>query len=107
MKTFSILALALATSSLAACAEVDSTDPTDSTTSASLNRPRFDLTKDTAGYHSTLHATDGTLLATSQAYASRTSALGGVLSVLDNGIKDAQYVIADAPDGGATFSLVA
>jgi len=104
MKTFSILALALATASLAACSDVDSTD---ATTSASINRPRFDLTKDTAGYHFALYATTGQLLATSQSYASRTSALGGVLSVLDNGTKDVQYVVADAPDGGATFSLVA
>lgn len=106
MKTLQLLVLALSTS-LAACATVDTTDDTDATTAASTNRPRFDLAKDAAGYHFTLFATDGTQLVASQTYSSRTSALGGVLSVLANGETDAQYVVRDAVDGGASFDLVA
>src|SRR4051794_28576476 len=75
MKTVSLLALALS-SSLFACASVDTTDATDGTqSSAATNHPRFDLAKDATGYHFALHASDGTLLLSSQAYSSRTSAI--------------------------------
>jgi uncharacterized protein YegP (UPF0339 family) len=106
MKTssFASLALALALATSPAC--VDDTTDTDAGDLAA--QPHFDLWQDTtSAYRFHLRAANGQILVTSEGYSSRTAALGGLLSVLDNGGLEAHYVVITAVSGEPYFNLVA
>jgi uncharacterized protein YegP (UPF0339 family) len=102
-----VLALSAALAS-AACATVGD-DPTESTDSSEVAaRPKVDLWADASGgFHFHLLASNGQILVTSQSYASRTSALNGMLSVLSNGSNAARYTVKAATGGGAYFNVTA
>ncbi len=115
MKTFglaSLTALTLAFASLATgatgCVATGDESDTDSTTSEIAGASHFEIWKDTAGsFHFHLLAGNKQILVTSQAYSSRTAALGGVLSVLDNGGLAGHYQVQLASNGRPYFNLVA
>lgn len=110
MKTTGLLvSLALAFAPLSiGCAVDDGSDPTVETASDEVAiRPTFDLWKGTGGWRFNFLASNGETLVSSQAYSSRTAALGGVLSVLDNGGIASRYEIKPSADGKAYFNLLA
>lgn len=101
------LALVLAPLSTG-CAVDDGSDPTVSTDADEVAiRPTFDLWKASNGYRFNFLASNGETLISSQAYSSRTAALGGLLSVLDNGGIASRYEIKTAADGKPYFNLLA
>lgn len=84
---------------------------TDETSEASLEAvvpPKFDLWKNEAGQFSFhLVAANGEILLASQSYQSRTGAINGVLSVLDNGGLDVRYAVKQGSDRKYYVSLLA
>ena len=104
-----ILALALTSALAVGCATVEEGDADSSTTTAEVAvRPSFDLWKDAAGkWRFELIASNGEGLLNSQGYSSRTAALGGLLSVLDNGQYAALYEVKTAVSGETYFNLLA
>src|SRR6188472_4421232 len=50
-------------------------------------------------WHFNLKSGNGAILMTSEAYASRTAAIGGALSVLDNGVDPAMYEVNQTATG--------
>lgn len=105
------LATLLLASSLTACA-TESDDPTDSVEAYSWSdistRPSFELWKDEAGqFRFHLIDSHAETLASSQGYSSRTAALNGLLSVLDNGGNLGSYRLDNLAAGGVSFSLLA
>lgn len=106
MKTLLVLLPALVLAATTACA-VD--DPTaDQATSDVTAPPHFDLWQDVAGaYHFHLRAGNGEILVTSEAYSSRTSALDGLLSVLDNGGTATRYETYTGANEQEYFTLEA
>lgn len=105
MKTLLLLVPALLLAATACTVE----DPTaDQTTSDVAAPPHFDLWQDAAGaYYFHLRAGNGEVLVTSEAYTSRTSALGGLLSVLDNGGDATRYETYVAANAQRYFTLEA
>jgi uncharacterized protein YegP (UPF0339 family) len=106
MKTssFATFALALALAAVPGC--VDATTDSDSNEIAA--QPHFDLWQDTTNaYRFHLRAANHEILVTSEAYTSRTDALAGVLSVLDNGGLTSHYELLVATNGQTYFNLVA
>jgi uncharacterized protein YegP (UPF0339 family) len=105
----SILALALSSALAVGCAAAEEGDTDDSTTTAEVVvRPSFDLWKDAGGkWRFELLASNGEGLLNSQGYSSRTAALGGLLSVLDNGQSAAQFEVKTAANGDTYFNLLA
>jgi len=105
----SLLSLALSSILAVGCATVEEGDVDSSTTTAEVAvRPSFDLWKDAGGqWRFELLASNGEGLLNSQGYASRTAALGGLLSVLDNGQATAAYELKTAVNGDSYFNLLA
>ena len=58
-------------------------------------------------WHFNLKSGNGGILLTSEAYVARTGAINGALSVLENGVDPAQYVVKPAANGGFGLSLKA
>ncbi len=110
-KLSAFFALALsAAAPLAGCAVGDDTDLDDASSSSSevAIRPTFDLYKDAGGaWRFNLLASNGEGLIASQGYSSRTAALNGLLSVLDNGGHAALYEVKTASNGHFYFNLLA
>jgi uncharacterized protein YegP (UPF0339 family) len=104
-----ILALAFTSALAVGCATVEETDADSSTTTSEVAvRPSFDLWKDAGGkWRFELIASNGEGLLNSQGYSSRTAALTGLLSVLDNGGSVAQYDVKTASNGQTYFNLLA
>ena len=102
------LALLLA-GAVPACATDDgSTDDLSEVDADSTVRPSFQVWKNEAGkFYFHLEAGNGETLLTSQSYTTRTSALHGLLSVLDNGGLTTRYVIKAGADGQQYISLKA
>ncbi|HUQ06583.1 MAG TPA: YegP family protein [Kofleriaceae bacterium] len=107
-------ALTLA-SAVAACAtENDGLDSEDITSIEEsswgdlASRPSVELWKGTDGQFR-FHLLEKTqeVVFTSQGYSSRTSALNGLLSVLENGKQASQYTVNTAANGGSYFNLLA
>jgi uncharacterized protein len=97
--------LAVVTSFATACA-TSADDPTTGESSDQVVvRPTFDLWRDTTGFHFQLVASDGEVLVGSQAYASRTAALNGLLSVLANGGNADRYRLQTTAEGEPYFTL--
>src|SRR5258706_2177139 len=92
-----ITALALSiTTALVGCA-ASSDEVTDNTDGEASAPGTVDLWQDpSAGWH--FHVVSGNkhILMTSEAYSSRTAAINGVLSTLDNGVDPAQYQVLPA-----------
>lgn len=105
----SILALAFTSALAVGCATVEEGEVDSSTTTAEVtNRPTFDLWKDAGGrWRFELIASNGEGLLNSQGYSSRTAALGGLLSVLENGDDPARFELKTAVNGDSYFNLVA
>lgn len=106
MKTSQILglsALALVLSVLNGCAmERGVGDGTSELTA----RPYFEVFAGSDGRHYfNLHAANHEVILTSQGYSTRTAALSGVLSVLDNGELWNRYEVLAARDGSFYFLL--
>jgi len=79
-----------------------------SNTGAVTGRPYFEVQEDAAGDHYfNLHAANHQVILTSESYSSRTAALNGVLSVLDNGTRWSSYEQRVARDGSHYFVLTA
>jgi hypothetical protein len=98
-----LAALALAPS-LTACTDADAIE--DGTTSEEIGaRARFDLWKDGSAYVFQLVSAQGETLIDSQDYSSRAAALGGLVSVLDNGTRTGRYTVVVGADGRAYFEL--
>jgi uncharacterized protein YegP (UPF0339 family) len=107
MRTLNSLlaALVLATGTLAVgCATQADDEVSDADSSSSL-AGKFDLWQANDGWHFHLAAGNGAILLTSEAYASRTSAINGVLSVETNGVDSAQYSLKQAANGGYLLHL--
>ncbi len=108
----SSLALASVT---AACATEDDLADNGDLTSIEENswgdlssRPSVELWKSPDGkFRFHLLEKSQEIVFTSQGYSSRTSALNGLLSVLDNGKLAARYSVQTAADGGSYFNLLA
>lgn len=98
--------LALATALATGCAAEADLDDASTTSAEIATRPTFDLFEDAAGeYRFHLAASNGEILVSSEGYSSRTAALNGILSVLDNAGFTSRYVVFDTPSGGAYFNL--
>jgi uncharacterized protein YegP (UPF0339 family) len=94
-----LAALVLSTASLAGCAAGGSDDSIVSTDDESTLPGSFDMWQSADGWHFHLVAGNKKILLSSEAYSSRTSALNGVLSVLNNGVDPAQYKVLPAAHG--------
>lgn len=93
-----VLALSFSTTTLVACAtsgdEITAADDADATGAG-----KFDMWQSTDGWHFHLKSGNGRILLTSEAYAARTGAINGILSVLDNGVDTQQYAVVPAANG--------
>ncbi len=96
--------LVLSTSVLAGCATQADDEVSDADSSATA-AGKLDLWQANDGWHFHLAAGNGAVLLTSEAYASRTSAINGVLSVETNGVDSAQYSLKQASNGGYLLHL--
>jgi uncharacterized protein YegP (UPF0339 family) len=108
MKTSLLASFLLATAATfaTACATV-ADEPGDATTSNEVTvRPTVDLWAESGRHQFDLLAATGEPLLHSQSYSSRTMALNGLLSVLDNGGYPSLYRITTTADG-AYFDLLA
>jgi uncharacterized protein YegP (UPF0339 family) len=94
-----LAALVLSTASLAGCAAGGSDDSIVSTDDQSTLPGSFDLWQSADGWHFHLVAGNKQILLASEAYSSRTSALNGLLSVMNNGVDPAQYKVVAASHG--------
>src|SRR5690242_11537747 len=96
-----ITVLALSFTSVAAigCAS-EGTDDSSATEDESASAGKVDLWQATDGqWHFHLKSGNGSILLTSEAYTSRTGAINGVLSVLENGVDKLQYQLSPATHG--------
>ena len=96
-----ITVVALSFSSIAAvgCAAVGSDDTSEIDGDSTL-AGKFDVWQATDGqWHFHLKSGNGAILLTSEAYTSRTGAINGVLSVMENGVDKAQYKVVPAAHG--------
>ena len=99
-----VLFLALA-SAISGCA---SRDIATGSEGALSSRPYFELWQADGGdYYFHLRAANHETILSSEGYSTRTSALGGLLSVLDNGVLRARYELRPASTGEWYFVLKA
>ncbi|MCX5747785.1 MAG: YegP family protein [Proteobacteria bacterium] len=99
MRTLTSL-LAVAVLSFAACATTGTGDEVSDVEGESATTGKLDLWQATDGqWHFHLKSGNGAILLTSEAYTSRTGAITGALSTLDNGVDPAQYALAPAAHG--------
>lgn len=103
-----VLALAFASLSAVGCATSGdelNDEFTDAESSASLPG-KVDLWKSSDGqFRFHVESGNGRILMTSEGYTSRTGALNGVLSVLDNGVDPAMYTINQTASGRHNLHL--
>jgi len=102
-----ILALSFATLSTTACATSgDESSEFDDAESNASAPGKVDMWQSTDGqFHFHVVSGNGRILMTSEAYTSRTGALNGVLSVLDNGVDPAQYQLNKTASGKYNLRL--
>jgi uncharacterized protein YegP (UPF0339 family) len=101
------LVLAFAPTAIVGCASTgdDMTDVDDADSTAA---GKFDVWQASDGqFHFHLKSGNGSILLTSEAYTSRTGAINGVLSTLNNGVDTAQYAAIQASNGGYLLHLKA
>src|SRR5450432_1647056 len=93
-----ILALSLSTTTLLGCAADG--DQTSASQDDSTTAGKFELWQASdAQWHFHLKSGNGRILLTSQAYTSRTGAINGVLSTLENGLDTNQFTVVPAAHG--------
>jgi len=96
-----VLALSFSTTAAVGCATIGADD--DELASAegeTAGAGKVDLWQATdSQWHFHLKSGNGAILLTSEAYTSRTGAINGILSVLDNGVDKAQYNVSPAAHG--------
>jgi uncharacterized protein len=99
MRSFQSLlaAFVLATATLAGCTAAD--DSTASIDGESSLPGSIDLWQSTDGWHFHVVAGNKRILLASEAYSSRTAALGGVLATLNDGVDPASYQVLPAAHG--------
>jgi uncharacterized protein YegP (UPF0339 family) len=94
------LVLSLSTLAATGCAMGGADDGFGEVDGEAAAAGKFDLWQATDGqWHFHLKSGNGRILLTSEAYTSRTAAINGVLSVLDNGVDPAQYELVQAENG--------
>ena len=94
-----VLVLALAPTAFVGCASTGD-DMTDIDDADSTAAGKFDVWQATDGqWHFHLKSGNGAVLLTSEAYTSRTGAINGILSVLENGVDKLQYQVSPATHG--------
>lgn len=94
-----LTALVLSTATLAGCAAGGSDDSIVSTDDESTLPGSFDLWQSADGWHFHLVAGNKRILLASEAYSTRTGALAGVLSVMNNGVDPSMYEVLPAAHG--------
>jgi uncharacterized protein YegP (UPF0339 family) len=100
MRNIAALLTVAALSFSTACATVDTDDQTSADEGESAAAGKFDLWQATDGqWHFHLKSGNGAILLTSEAYTTRTGAINGVLSTMNNGVDNAQYVTSPAVHG--------
>ena len=103
-----VLALSFASISAVGCAtsgDEQSDEYGDAVSNASIPG-KVDLWKSTDGqYRFHVVSGNGRTLLTSEGYTSRTGALNGILSVLDNGVDPAMYQLNETESGGYNLRL--
>jgi uncharacterized protein YegP (UPF0339 family) len=101
MRTLNSLlaALVLSTATLAGCAAGGSDDSIGQSDDESTLPGSFDLWQSADGWHFHLVAGNKQILLASEAYSSRTAALNGLLSVMNNGVDPAQYKVVAVTHG--------
>lgn len=103
----SLIALLLATSTFTACATSGDDDFSEvDGEAASAGKLAFFQATD-GQWHFNLKSGNGSILLTSEAYTGRTGAINGALSVLENGVDTAQYVIKPSANKGFVVILKA
>jgi uncharacterized protein len=94
-----VLVLSLATTAFVGCASTGD-DITDSDDGDSTAAGKFDLWQASdSQWHFHLKSGNGRILLTSEAYTSRTGAINGVLSTIENGVDKLQFEVAPAAHG--------
>jgi uncharacterized protein YegP (UPF0339 family) len=104
-----LFALILGLTSIA-CSQDELVSQTDQITGSDQTvsgRPYFELWKTNTRYYFHLNATNHQIILTSQSYSSRTAALNGVLSVLDNAGNPERFDLLEADNGEYYFNLKA
>jgi uncharacterized protein len=101
MNTVRLFASLVLLTAIAGCAA----DTAGSAAALAEGRPSFELSQSGGQTSFRFAAADGQTILSSQAYSSRTAALNGVLSVIDNGLYPALYQVVDTADGQAYFVL--
>src|SRR3569833_3297377 len=99
-----LAALVLSTSALVGCATQADDEGSDADSSATA-AGKLDLWQANDGWHFHLAAGNGAILLTSEAYASRTGAINGVLSLETNGVDPAQYSVKQETNGNYLVHL--
>jgi uncharacterized protein YegP (UPF0339 family) len=99
------IAIALAAAPVAGCAVEEDVASSDTIGTEAVVRPTFELYKDGGSFRFDFLAANYEQLLGSQAYSTRTMALNGLLSVLDNGGFAARYQVVTNTDGSAYFVL--
>jgi uncharacterized protein YegP (UPF0339 family) len=96
-----ITALVLSFSTVAAvgCAEVGSDDDFSEEDGEATSAGKLSFWKAGDGFHFNLKSGNGAILLTSEAYTSRTGAINGALSVLENGVDPAMYTVNQTATG--------
>lgn len=100
------LLLALALAPAVACTAGDAADLADGSEAAS-SPAHFDLWQTDGLHFFHVASGNGEVLLSSEGYASRTSALNGVLAVLDHGDDPARYRVTVGADGQSYVALTA
>ena len=85
----------------------DTADEVSDTEAAVTGRPYFDLYQSGSDYRFRLKAANHQIILASQAYGSRTTALNGILSVLDNGENVTRFELRESTNGQHYFVLKA
>ena len=96
---FSPLSSSRSPPSLPPAAPPDSDSTAVGSTASRASAGTIDLWQSTDGWHFHVVAGNSTILLTSEAYTSRTGALNGVLSTLNNGVDPASYQVLPAAHG--------
>jgi uncharacterized protein YegP (UPF0339 family) len=96
-----ITALVLSFSTLAAvgCATTGADDEYGEATDEAASAGKLSFWQSSDGWRFNVKAGNGRVLLTSEAYTSRTGAINGALSVLENGVDPAQYAVLKTATG--------
>lgn len=102
-----LLSLPILSATGCAFEDGESLDVAEETTEVGV-RAHFDLFEGTDGqYYFDLSAGNGQVMLWSEGYQSRTGALNGILSVLDNGGLESRYTVTEGADGQFYVNLKA